>query len=155
MVLTLDVPLICPLAAEGTKSEEKFYVRVLKKHPQQLWVTEEHIPWILQYMATEYALGGVPENPADPAAAEEESGEEAEPDSAVAESNIKWDWATNDGYLLLVNGKQVRCQISNFTQAKSDKVSKIHKYDTTFEHASREELGRACYDYLDQFIASG
>ncbi len=90
MVLTLEQPLICPLAAEGAKSEETFYVRVLKKHPQQLWVTEEHIPWILQYMATEHALGGVPENPADPAAAEEESGEEAEPDSAVATSNMPW-----------------------------------------------------------------
>ncbi len=139
MVLVLEQPLICPLAA-GADSEEKFHERLLRKHPQQLWVTEDHIPWIVQYMATEHAFQMVKEDPADP--------------DAVAEPNIKWDWETNDGYYAIVNGKQLRCTISSFTKAKWDKVSAAHNYTTTFKHASKEALGQACRDFLELHIES-
>ena len=63
VVLSLEYPRLCPLSQEGAASEEKVTVRVLKMHGQQLWVSERNIPWLIQYMATEHALGSVDEAP--------------------------------------------------------------------------------------------
>ena len=114
-------------------------------HLQQLWVSEQHVPWLIQYMATEHALGGIKEQPNTP-------GEGS--DSAVPGSKIEWDWSGKDGYRAFVNGSEVRCAISTFSQEKWDKVAAIHQYDTTFPAASKEEIGQACHDYLLQYLES-
>ena len=145
VVLSLEYPRLCPLSQEGAASEEKVTVRVLKRHSQQLWVSERSIPWLIQYMATEHALGGIPEKPGNPGAAS---------DSAVAASPIKWDYESNDGYHAKVNGSMVRCAISTFNQAKWDKVDAVYHYKTTFSAASREEVGQACHDTLVEYLKS-
>ena len=129
----------------------------MKKHTQQLWISQGHVPWLMQYMATEHALGGVAEQPANPGADEEgsvENDEGAEGDSAVAESPIQWDWKTNDGYCAVVDGKVARCAISTFTEAKFNVACAVHKYNTTFANASQEEITQACHDYLQQYLKS-
>ena len=113
VVLSLEFPRLCPLSQEGVASEEKVTVRVLRKHAQQLWMSEHHMLWLFQYMATEHALGSIDEKPRTPG----EAG-----DSAVAGIPIKWDYADNDGYVAVVDGTTVNCRISAFTQAKLDKV---------------------------------
>ena len=44
-VVTLEQPVVCPLATDCAASEEKIQVRFLRKHPQQLWVAENSAPW--------------------------------------------------------------------------------------------------------------
>ena len=91
------------------------------KHPQQLWVSEKNVPWLMAYMATEHALGSVAEIPADPRAGDEDEKEGAAAgaaDAAVAASadRITWDWEGNDGYIANTSDEQLRCQISTFTK---------------------------------------
>ena len=128
-------------------------VRVLKKHAQQLWVSENSILWLFQYMATEHALGSVDEKPRTPGGKkpptpdEDGEGEDGDSDDESV-PKIKWDYVDNDGYYAEVDGSTVRSRISGFTQAKWDKVSRIYKYMTTFTAASKDEISQACYDTL-------
>ena len=153
-VVTLEQPVVCPLATERAASEEKIQVRFLKNHPQQLWVAENNVPWLIGYMATEYGLGGVDEDPEKPRADEGGDGAEAEEEdgAAVAAPAITWDWESNDGYIAVLNGKQVRCQVSTFSKAKWDKMCAIHNYNTTFSQASPEEISTACHDFLKDYL---
>ena len=156
-VVVLKQPAICPLSKVGAASEEKVEVRCLRKHSQQLWISEESAPWLMGYMATEYALGGVVEHPGNPGADEEEDeegdgAEGGEDGAAVAEPAITWDWESGDGYIANVNGKKLRCQVSTFTEAKWDKMRAIRNYSSTFAQASPAELAQACYDYLENYL---
>ena len=149
-VVKVEQPMICPLASASKGSAEMVEVRILKRHSQQLWISEKNIPWLVQYMATEYALSGVAEDPDTPGDGGENVGEA----SAVAEAAIHWDWDGNDGYYTMLNGQKVACDISTFTEAKWNKVCSTIKYRTTFQNATYEQLAQASHDFLQLFIES-
>ena len=160
VVLSLEMPRLCPLSEAGAASQEKVMVRVLKKHAQQLWVSENSILWLFQYMATEHALGSVDEKPRTPGGKkpptpdEDGEGEDSDSDDESV-PKIKWDYEGSDGYYVEVDGSpKVRCRISGFTQAKWDKVSNIYNYQTTVTSASKDEISQACYDTLLEYVKS-
>ena len=84
-----------------------------------MWVSEKDAPWILSYMATEYAFhgrAGALKNPG------------VDDDSAVAESGgnrslIEWDYETNDGYYAALGDgdKKVYCSISSSLKTSGSK----------------------------------
>ncbi len=66
----------------------------------------------------------------------------------MAGPQVTWDWEGNDGYVVTVNGRMVRCAISAFTKAKWDKINAVYKYKTSWCAASRDGVGQACHDTL-------
>ena len=67
-IIGLQMPKIPPSSDNAAVAAETYTVSVLARSTNQLWIDIDNIEWLVNYVAKEVALGGVPEE--EPAVAE-------------------------------------------------------------------------------------
>ena len=108
-------------------------VHVLARGTNQLWIDVENIPWLINYVAAEVALGGV---------AEEQDESDAEGNCELPQLRMKYDFAERlwqgdfvDGPL---RGKMYTSSVTNMTAEKWATVQAAVAVE--FEKATLQEL---------------
>ena len=144
-VFLIEMPQRPPGLA-GTAVADIRQVGVLGKSTNQLWLAVEDVEWLINYVATEVALGGVPQLP----------------DAAVAEGNceveglrVQWNFGAQSWRAEFVSGQLkgtvVHSSVSKMNAAKWVSVSAAVAVE--FEQASFDELKEGTRLFLQNYCA--
>ena len=121
-------------------------VLLLPSATNGLWMAIEHVPWLVSWVASELATGGVPLAIGDP------TKDKLEPNCDVPGVHIRWDFDGGweaigvSGYF---KGKRTKCVVSKMTAEKWEVVSTIHRYKVTMANATKKQMEQAAWDYLE------
>ncbi len=125
---------------------------------------EADVPWLVAYMATVMAFGGVATDP-DRVLREAEEAEHPTEEPAVAggsgsagpTAQIGWAWEDDSGWKAEIvggpsDGRVIHCKVESMTAAKWAVVDKIHEYGVPFERASLDARTTAARHYLEHHV---
>ena len=144
-IIDLQMPKTPLLSDNAAVGAETYTVSVLARSTNQIWIDIDNIEWLVNYVAKEVALGGVPEE-----------------ESAVAESNcevdflrIQWDSGEQRWQAEFVGGplagESFTSRVSTLTSEKWALVWDPFVCD--FEAASFEDRKECTRLYLQDFCA--
>ena len=144
-IIDLQMPKVPLLSDNAAVAAETYTVSVLARSTNQLWIDTANIEWLVNFVAKEIALGGVPEE-----------------EPAVAESNcevdflrIQWDFGEEWWRAEFVGGplagESFTSRVSTLTSEKWASVRDPLLGD--FEGASFEDRKECTRLYLQDFCA--
>ena len=140
------------LELEPTKHPTSQRMRAVKLLPlstNSLWLSAADVGWLVCWLADELETGGVP---MESAVADHEAGLEG--NCQAPGIHIRWDFDGAWEAVILEGrqkGKSVKSFVDKLTLEKWEKADAVHKYKTTFEDATREQLKSATYHFLEMY----
>jgi len=145
-IFEIDMPILPPTTSTAVVQDTR-RVRVLGRNTNQLWLAVEDINWLVQYMAEEVALGGVPLEEPEPAVAG---------NCDIENLRIRWDFGKKAWFAELTAGsllgKKFSWSVSSMTEEKWAKVQ--DDVGTTFAGATFEQRRKeGTRLYLQEYCA--
>jgi hypothetical protein len=146
-VCTVEMPAVAGSAFPLLREPRE--LRVYPKGaqgPNQLWVLEMDIPWLVEYVAHEASTGGVPPLPPGDAV--------AEPNAAGGNVHIRWDFQSGDAWEATFvagprRGQQVRSGVSALDETKWNAVRGRFAPEALLEVATPDQRREAVWHYLE------
>ena len=134
-------------AASAFPSDQRtINIRVFPKGTNQLWLLEQDVPWLVEYVAQEVACGGVP--------LEVSTAAVAAPNCAAAGVHIRWDFQSGGAWEALFvdgprKGLKIRSRICSLTAERWNLVRSNISGEKLFEDATPEERKKAVWHFLE------